>query len=157
MAGLDEDFFDVEVETDSNEGKYVMKFFKTHVQPLLGELAKDGSGALKKGSNKAVNFVFNLPDPTLDNVNKHGSPDPSAFAAANSKVVVLSPQYFYNSHFKRPKCPCCRKETNVKGEGWSNKCRRVLGLGTVYYIIQTRWRCKECEGMLYVRPASSMW
>ena len=132
-----------EEPVDVSVQNVIYSFFKERILPTLPKVGKGATPAVGKG---VVNFIFRLPNPTIDTVAESLGPLPEAFATCNAELVVLAPQFFWPQHFETPNCPKCTKKEGVTGNGWSPYVRRVAGLARIFYLIQYRWRCGKCPG-----------
>eukprot|EP00884_Botryococcus_braunii_P002320 jgi/Botrbrau1/12089/Bobra.0186s0013.1 len=136
-----------EEQVDVDVQKFVLNFFKEDVLPRLPRAAGKGARPAVAGNARAVvNFIFRLPNPTIDTMAESFGQLPESFACCNAELVVLGPQLFWPQHFECPHCPKCKKKGGVTGNGWSSYVRRVAGLARVFYLIQYRWRCGKCPG-----------
>lgn len=130
---------------------------------LIPQLKKDGSGDFDYANYKGINGVDGptsarllfpsavepFPDPCLAwnrSITADSTAtllDPELFALSHATIYYCAPHRFFGI---KPKCPCCKEDTDVTPNGWSSKVRRVAALTGLYLVKGHKYKCKDCPG-----------
>ena len=82
-------------------------------------------------------------------------PDPSFLLSSKredwwiwkTKLAIWHLRLFWYRYFKRynkVKCPDCRQDCNVIGDGFASKLRAVCALDRTIYVLDYRYKCVGC-------------
>lgn len=73
---------------------------------------------------------------------------PEQFYGLNSQLIVWAPKIYFNhlGQAAAVRCPLCSKPAHV--HGWGQHLRRICALNGVFFLVGTRYICRNCEGKL---------
>jgi hypothetical protein len=128
--------------------------FAQRIRDSLPGLTNRGKLKEPLNADRHGSFIYSLPNPTtaawpfdplkrgLNNLN------PQPFYGLNSRLIIWAPKIYFNhlGEAAAVRCPLCDRIAHVLG--WGKHLRRVCGLEGTFYLIGTRYACKDCPGEL---------
>jgi hypothetical protein len=79
--------------------------------------------------------------------------NPQPFYGVNTRLIRSAPRIYFNylGEAAAVRCLLCNRTPHVFGWGkhlfgWGKHLRRVCGLRGTFYLIGTRYACKDCPG-----------
>lgn len=129
--------------------------FAQRIRDSLPRLTNKGTLKDPLDADRHGSFIYSLPNPTtaawpfdplkgsrrgLNNLN------PQAFYGLNTRLIIWAPKLYFNhlGEAAAVRCPLCDRIAHVLG--WGRHLRRVCGLEGTFYLIGTRYICKNCPG-----------
>lgn len=143
----------------------LLAYILAHFELIKADLpGLDTKGRLKHplDPNKHPSFIYRLPNPTtaaaaFDPLKKGlNNLKPEQFYGLNCQLIVWAPKTYFNhlGDAAAVRCPLCSKPAHL--HGWGRHLRRICALNGTFFLVGTRYICKNCKGEKLVMVCSQL-